>query len=114
MSWKSAGFALLVIGVLVVSLYRAKDGARASGQEIELLQAELDKAIAQQEELQGQLDRSATRRWLETYAETELGMSPVRAEQILSDMNIDQVLGPPAGDSPSSLTSAPEPDGGQQ
>lgn len=113
MSWKSAGFALLLITLLVVSLYRAKDGARQSEAHIAALQIELNQAIETRQELLETLEDSAAREWLEAYARDELGMSPVSARQIVNELNIDAVLGPAATSGPTSLTTPPE-EGGTQ
>ncbi|MEO1028106.1 MAG: cell division protein FtsL [Pseudomonadota bacterium] len=103
MSWKSAGFALLVIGLLVISLYRAKDGARESAGEIADLEKKIERALAEKKALLNTLDRKAARHWLEEYARTELGMDPVRAEQFVNEVNIDALLGTPQIRAPSSL-----------
>lgn len=103
MSWKSAGFALLVIGLLVISLYRAKDGARESAREIATLEVQLEEAVARRRALLEQLDRKARREWLANYAEDELGMAPARAGQFANELNIDQLLGLPDTSQPSSL-----------
>lgn len=94
MSRRAFIFGLIVIALLVVSLYRAKYGARDAAAEI----AQLEEQIAQAQErkalLEAELSHMSRREWVEEYARSELGMRPARAHQFVSAGDLDQIAGP--------------------
>ncbi|MEM9668094.1 MAG: septum formation initiator family protein [Pseudomonadota bacterium] len=88
-------FGLLVATLLVVGLYRAKDGARQSGAEIVRLEAEIAEAYRQKALLAAELAHLSRREWIEEYAREKLGMAPARANQIATEYNLDVLVGEP-------------------
>ena len=95
MSKKAFFFGLLVAVVLVIGLYRAKDGARESSEEIVRLEIELAEAYRQKSLLEADLAHMSRREWVEEYARNELGMGPARASQFASEYNLDLLVGRP-------------------
>jgi hypothetical protein len=95
MSRKAFIFGLIVAGLLVIGLYRAKDGARESGAEIVRLEAEIAEAYRQKALLEADLAHMSRREWVEEYARRELGMAPARANQFATEYNLDLLVGRP-------------------
>ena len=85
---------LAIIGLLVFSLYRAKYGARESAREIAKIEAQIDDAVQERTVLLGELSHLSRQEWVEQYAREELGMQPVRADQIIRAEDLNRVLGP--------------------
>lgn len=95
MSRKAFIFGLIVAGLLVIGLYRAKDGARESSAEIVRLEAEIAEAYRQKDLLEADLAHMSRREWVEEYARRELGMAPARANQFATEYNLDLLVGRP-------------------
>lgn len=113
MSRKAFIFGLLVAVLLVIGLYRAKDGARESGAEIARLEAEIAEAYRQKDLLEADLAHMSRREWIEEYARNELGMAPARANQFATDYNLDLLIGrprAPEAENVRPVTPAAEPD----
>ncbi|MEL7130226.1 MAG: septum formation initiator family protein [Pseudomonadota bacterium] len=89
-------FGLLVAMLLVVGLYRAKDGARESSVEIVRLEAEIADAYREKALLEAELAHLSRREWIEEYARKELGMGPARANQFATEFNLDVLVGEPS------------------
>lgn len=85
---------LVIIGLLVFSLYRAKYGAHESAEEIAAIEAEIEDAISERTLLLGELSHLSRQEWVEEYARNELGMVQVRAEQFVREEHLVNVLGP--------------------
>ena len=87
-------FGLLVAIILVIGLYRAKDGARDSSAEIARLEQEIADAYKQKRLLEAELAHMGRREWVAEYARVELGMQPARANQFATEFNLDLLVGP--------------------
>ncbi|MEO9968546.1 MAG: septum formation initiator family protein [Hyphomonadaceae bacterium] len=87
-------FGLLVAVILVIGLYRAKDGARDSSADIVRLEQEIASAYQQKRLLEAELAHMGRREWIEEYARNELGMQPARANQFATEFNLDLLVGP--------------------
>ncbi len=87
-------FGLLVAILLVIGLYRAKDGARDSGADIARLEQEIASAYQHKRLLEAELAHMGRREWIEEYARNELGMQPARANQFATEFNLDLLVGP--------------------
>ncbi|WP_084397846.1 cell division protein FtsL [Henriciella aquimarina] len=86
---------LVIIGLLIFSLYRAKYGAQESAEEIAAVEAEIEDAIQERKVLLGELSHLSRQEWIEEYAREELGMAPARAEQFARPEDLEQLVGPP-------------------
>ena len=95
MSKRAFIFGLLVVVVLIIGLYRAKDGARESSADIVRLETEIAEAYRQKALLEADLAHMSRREWIEEYARSELGMGPARASQYASEYNLDLLVGRP-------------------
>lgn len=95
MSRKAFIFGLFVAALLVIGLYRAKDGARDSSEEIARLEQQISEAYREKSLLEAELAHMSRREWIEDYARNELGMAPARANQFATDYNLDLLVGPP-------------------
>ena len=95
MSRKAFIFGLCVAVLLVIGLYRAKDGARESSAEIVRLETEIAEAYRQKALLEADLAHMSRREWIEEYARAELGMAPARANQFATEYNLDLLVGRP-------------------
>lgn len=109
MSTRAFIFGLFVAALLVIGLYRAKDGARDSSEEIARLETEIAEAYRQKSLLEAELAHLSRREWVEEYARNELGMAPARANQFATDYNLDLLVGPPEAASESQTVPAPQP-----
>lgn len=96
MSKRAFFFGLAVIALLIVSLYRAKYGAREARAEIAVVEAEIAAAERRKALLEAELSHMIRREWIEEYARRELGMAPPRADQFATEEDLDARLGPPA------------------
>ena len=85
---------MLVAIILVIGLYRAKDGARGSSADIARLEQEIASAYQQKRLLEAELAHMGRREWIEEYARNELGMQPARANQFATEFNLDLLVGP--------------------
>jgi cell division protein FtsL len=88
-------FGLLVVALLVVSLYRAKYGARDTAAELATVEAGIEEAKREKALLETELAHMSRRDWIEEYARKELGMAPPRPGQMASEADLDLVVGPP-------------------
>ena len=91
-------FGLLVAIILVIGLYRAKDGARDSSADIARLEQEIADAYKQKRLLEAELAHMGRREWVAEYARIELGMQPARANQFATEFNLDLLVGPVRGE----------------
>ncbi len=87
-------FGLFVAIILVIGLYRAKDGARDSSADIARLEQEIADAYKQKRLLEAELAHMGRREWVAEYARIELGMQPARANQFATEFNLDLLVGP--------------------
>lgn len=85
---------LAVIALLIVSLYRAKYGAREARAEIAVVEAEIAAAERRKALLEAELSHMIRREWIEEYARHRLGMAPPRADQIVTEAQLEARLGP--------------------
>jgi cell division protein FtsL len=88
-------FGILVVGLLIVSLYRAKYGAKDTAAEIMAVEAQIEDARHEKALLETELSHMSRREWIEEYARGELGMSPPRPDQIAGESDLDEVVGRP-------------------
>lgn len=95
MSWKTFTFALVVIALLIVGIYRAKYGARELRAEIAAVETEIAEAARHKAVLEADLSHMARREWIEEYARRELGMGPPRPEQFVRPSELDARLPEP-------------------
>ena len=101
MSRRAFLFGILVVSLLIVSLYRAKYGAKDTAAEIMAVEAQIEEAQHEKALLETELSHMSRREWIEEYARNELGMAPPRPDQIARESDLDAVIGPPlkAGES---------------
>lgn len=95
MSRKAFIFGLLIAGMLIISLYRAKYGAREAREELKVTEAQIELALEKKSELETELSYLSRREWIETYARDRLGMRPARPAQVASESDLDILVGPP-------------------
>lgn len=95
MSRRAFFFGLLVAALLVFSLYRAKYGAKDTAAELMAVEAEIEVAEKEKALLETELAHMSRRAWIEEYARKELGMAPPKPDQMASEEDLDQVVGPP-------------------
>lgn len=96
MSKLAFGFGVAVIALLVISLYRAKSGAKGAAAEIVAVEAAIEDAQREKTLLEAEFAHLSRREWIEEYARTRLGMEPARAEQFARETDLDSVIGPPS------------------
>tara|TARA_B100001540_G_scaffold51246_1_gene46235 strand:+ start:47 stop:382 length:336 start_codon:yes stop_codon:yes gene_type:complete len=95
MSRRAFLFGLLVVGLLIVSLYRAKSGAKETAAELMAVEAQIEDAHHEKALLETELSHMSRREWIEEYARNELGMAPPRPEQMASEEDLDILVGEP-------------------
>ncbi|MEE2923065.1 MAG: septum formation initiator family protein [Pseudomonadota bacterium] len=95
MSRRAFLFGLVVVGLLIVSLYRAKYGAKDTAAELLAVEAQIEDARHEKALLQTELSHMSRREWIEEYARTELGMAPPKPEQMASEGDLDALVGEP-------------------
>ena len=95
MSRRAFLFGILVVGLLIVSLYRAKYGAKDTASEIMAVEAQIEDALHEKALLETELSHMSRREWIEEYARGELGMAPPRPDQIAGESDLDAVVGLP-------------------
>jgi len=95
MSRRAFLFGLVVIGLLIVSLYRAKYGAKDTANELVAIEAQIEAAESEKALLETELSHMSRREWIEEYARTELGMAPPKPEQMASEGDLDALVGEP-------------------
>ena len=95
MSRRSFFLGLAVIALLIVSLYRAKYGARDTAAELMAVEAQIEDARHEKALLETELSHMSRREWIEEFARNELGMAPPRPEQMISEEDLDLLIGPP-------------------
>ncbi|MEM1087146.1 MAG: cell division protein FtsL [Pseudomonadota bacterium] len=96
MSKRAFLFGLAVIAVLIVSLYRAKYGARETISEIKEVERQIAQAEQEQISLRTEFSHRSRQEWIEEYARKELGMGPAHAEQFVRMVDLDGRIGPPS------------------
>ena len=87
-------FGLLVVSLLIVSLYRAKYGAKDTAAELMAVEAQIEEARREKVMLETELTHMSRRDFIEEYARKELGMAPPRPEQMADEDELDVLLGP--------------------
>lgn len=95
MSRKIFFFGLLVAGLLIFSLYRAKYGAKDTAAELMAVEAQIEEAQREKALLETELAHMSRRDWIEEYARKELGMAPPKPGQMANEGDLDEVVGPP-------------------
>ena len=113
MSRRAFILGLVIVGLLVFSLYRAKYGAKDTAAELMAVEAQIDEAKHEKALLETELSHMSRREWIEEYARNELGMAPPRPEQIADDSDLDALVGKPvdpveAPDARKTAAEAPE------
>jgi cell division protein FtsL len=94
MSRRAFFFGLLVVALLIVSLYRAKYGAKDTAAELMAVEAQIEEARQEKALLDTELSHMSRRDWIEEYAREELGMAPPKPEQMARENDLDRVIGP--------------------
>ncbi|ABI75411.1 putative cell division protein FtsL [Hyphomonas neptunium ATCC 15444] len=95
MSRKVFFFGLLVAGLLIFSLYRAKYGAKDTAAELMAVEAQIEEAQREKALLETELAHMSRRDWIEEFARKELGMAPPKPGQMANESDLDEVVGPP-------------------
>jgi len=88
-------FGIIVVGLLVFSLYRAKYGAKDTAAELMAVEAAIENAQDEKALLETELSYASRREWIEEYARKQLGMAPPRPDQIAREDEIELLIGPP-------------------
>ncbi|MFN7054422.1 FtsB family cell division protein [Hyphomonas sp.] len=88
-------FGLLVVGLLIFSLYRAKYGAKDTAAELLDVESQIEQAVRERALLETELAHMSRRDWIEEYARKELGMAPPRPGQMVQEGDLDEMIGPP-------------------
>ncbi|MEZ6010638.1 MAG: septum formation initiator family protein [Hyphomonas sp.] len=96
MSRRAFILGLVIVGLLVFSLYRAKYGAKDTAAELMAVEAQIEEANHEKALLETELSHMSRREWIEEYARNELGMAPPRPEQMASERDLDALVGVPA------------------
>jgi len=86
---------LVIVGLLVFSLYRAKYGAKDTAAELMAVEAQIEEARHEKALLETELSHMSRREWIEEYARNELGMAPPRPEQMANERDLDALIGKP-------------------
>ena len=97
MSRRAFLFGMAVIALLIFSLYRAKDGARDTVEEIAVVEDQIAAAQAEQVDLLAELAHRSRQEWIEEYARRELGMGPPQSTQYITATDIDDLIEPTDG-----------------
>lgn len=95
MSRRAFILGLVVVGLLVFSLYRAKYGAKDTAAELMSVEAQIEDARHEKATLETELSHMSRREWIEEYARNELGMAPPRPEQMADESDLDTLVGVP-------------------
>jgi cell division protein FtsL len=96
MSRRAFILGLVIVGLLVFSLYRAKYGAKDTAAELMAVEAQIEEANHEKALLETELSHMSRREWIEEYARNELGMAPPRPEQMASERDLDALVGVPS------------------
>ena len=96
MSRRAFILGLVIVGLLVFSLYRAKYGAKDTAAELMSVEAQIEDARHEKALLETELSHMSRREWIEEYARNELGMAPPRPEQMANEQDLDVLVGVPA------------------
>jgi cell division protein FtsL len=111
MSRRAFILGLVIVGLLVFSLYRAKYGAKDTAAELMAVEAQIEDARHEKALLETELSHMSRREWVEEYARNELGMAPPRPEQMANERDLDSLVGlpvDPAKDADAASVEAPE------
>jgi cell division protein FtsL len=95
MSRKVFFFGLLVAGLLIFSLYRAKYGAKDTAAELMAIEAQIEQVQQEKALLETELAHMSRRDWIEEYARKELGMAPPKPGQMANEGDLDEMVGLP-------------------
>ncbi|WP_213270831.1 septum formation initiator family protein [Hyphomonas sp.] len=95
MSRKVFFFGLLVAGLLIFSLYRAKYGAKDTAAELMAIEAQIQQVQQEKALLETELAHMSRRDWIEEYARKELGMAPPKPGQMANEGDLDEMVGLP-------------------
>jgi len=95
MSRRAFILGLVIVGLLVFSLYRAKYGAKDTAAELMSVEAQIEDARHEKKLLETELSHMSRREWIEEYARNELGMAPPRPEQMAGEHDLDALVGVP-------------------
>ncbi|KCZ49931.1 MULTISPECIES: septum formation initiator family protein [unclassified Hyphomonas] len=95
MSRRAFILGLVIVGLLVFSLYRAKYGAKDTAAELMAVEAQIEDARHEKALLETELSHMSRREWIEEYARNELGMAPPRPEQMANERDLDALVGLP-------------------
>lgn len=95
MSRRALFLGILIIALLIVSLYRAKYGAKTTAKELVAVETAIAEAEKEKALLETELSHLSRREWIEEYARKELGMAPPRPEQMANEEDLDMLVGPP-------------------
>jgi cell division protein FtsL len=107
MSRRAFFFGLLIVALLIISLYRAKYGARDTAAELMAVEAQIESARQEKALLETELTHMSRRDWIEEYAREELGMAPPSPEQMAREDDIDRVAGPVVKGAPEPVDAGP-------
>ncbi|MEZ5953352.1 MAG: septum formation initiator family protein [Hyphomonas sp.] len=95
MSRRAFILGLVIVGLLVFSLYRAKYGAKDTAAELMSVEAQIEDAKREKATLETELSHMSRREWIEEYARNELGMAPPQPEQMANEHDLDALVGVP-------------------
>ncbi|HPE48807.1 MAG TPA: septum formation initiator family protein [Hyphomonas sp.] len=95
MSRRAFILGLVIVGLLVFSLYRAKYGAKDTAAELMSVEAQIEDARHEKATLETELSHMSRREWIEEYARNELGMAPPQPEQMAGERDLDALVGKP-------------------
>ncbi|MFN4225374.1 MAG: cell division protein FtsL [Hyphomonas sp.] len=95
MSRRAFFFGLLVVALLIFSLYRAKYGAKDTAAELMAVEEKIEQAQKEKALLETELAHMSRRDYIEEIARKDLGMAPPKPDQMASEEDLDQVIGPP-------------------
>ena len=107
MSRRAFILGLVIVGLLVFSLYRAKYGAKDTAAELMAVEAQIEDTRHEKATLEAELSHMSRREWIEEYARNELGMAPPRPEQMASERDLDVLVGVPVDPAQTGADDAP-------
>jgi cell division protein FtsL len=110
MSRRAFFFGLLIVALLVISLYRAKYGAKDTAAELMAVEAQIETANKEKAALETELAHMSRPDWIEEFARKELGMAPAKPDQMAYEDDLDAVLGAPGSEAPPASVEAVPPD----
>ena len=96
MNKRAYAIGFVIVAVLAVGMFRAKEGARDSAEQIATLKGEIMSLDAQIELLETEYAHVSRRETIASLASEQLGMGPFRAEQLLRVDDLAQKMSDPA------------------